>query len=243
MITSEQVGGDGAVGLVTIARSEKANALDAQHWWDLAGAVTDLDTRGLRAIVIAGQGRTFCAGGDLDETDYDSLLKGCEATVNAITEAAAPVIAHVNGPAIGAGLQLAVACDLRVASPTARFSIPAASISKPAHPTLIRRIVAHVGVGAARAMLLGGDALDLDRARALGLVDRLGDLDAAIEWATAIAGYAPLVVEYFKRELIVADEAGTSRYEAFMQVLLASDDFAEAGRAHGEKRAPRFVGR
>lgn len=240
MITYELSSG---VAEVTIDRAARANALDAAHWEELASAVARADSDDARVVLLTGAGRNFCAGGDLSEPDYPRLLAGVGASMDAIAGVRAPVVAYVNGPAIGAGLQVVVACDLRVASETARFAIPAAAISKPAHPTLIQRIAAHAGTGAARAMLLGGEALSVERAHGLGLVDRIGTLAESREWARSIAGYAPLVVEFFKRELTVLAEDATPRYEAFLERLLASDDYAEALRAHDEGRPPSFSGR
>ena len=231
------------VTLVTMARPERANALDAQHWSDLAAAVRAGTDRGARAMVITGEGRTFCAGGDLNETNYAALLAACDETLDAITSAPSPVIAYVNGPAIGAGMQLAITCDLRVAEPSARFAFPAAAISRPVQPTVIQRLAAVAGVGAARAFLLGGEQIDGERAHQIGLVDRLGELAVAVDWAHAISEYAPLVMEFLKQELLVADATAQQRYEEFLDRLLASKDYAEAALAHQEKRPPRFIGR
>jgi enoyl-CoA hydratase len=243
MIERERAKDGGAVQVITIARPDRANALDAEHWAELAVAFNNANAEGARAIVLTGRGRSFCAGGDLREPDYDRLLKACDECMTAITDSPAPVIVHVNGPAIGAGLQLAITCDLRVADPSAWFAIPAAAISRPVQPAVIRRMAALAGVGGAAAMLLGGDSLSAERAHQLGLVNRLGDLDAAVDWACGIAGYAPLPLRFFKQELLGADVDDQARYREFLARLLASRDFAEAGRASAEKRPPVFEGR
>jgi enoyl-CoA hydratase len=245
VITQERHPQDERVRVVTIVRPERANALDAAHWTELADALNEANGDGARAIVLTGAGRSFCAGGDLHEPDYDALLKSCEDCMTALTSSPAPVIAYVNGPAIGAGLQLAVTCDLRVASPAAKFAIPAAAISRLVHPGVIRRMSALAGVGAATALLIGGETVTADRAYQLGLVDRIGEVDAALDWAGEIAGYAPLSLQFFKQELVaVAGKAdGRGRYEESLQRLVASDDYAEAHRAHLEKRPPQFNGR
>jgi enoyl-CoA hydratase len=243
MIEREWHDDDGRVQVITIIRPDRANALDAEHWAELAVAFNEANTEGARAIVLAGRGRSFCAGGDLHEPDYNRLLKSCDDCMTAITSSPAPVIAHVNGPAVGAGLQLAITCDLRVADSSAWFAIPAAAISRPVQPGVIRRMAALAGVGGATAMLLGGDSLTADRAHQLGLVDRLGDLDATLDWACGIAGYAPLPLRFFKQELLGADVDDQERYSEFLARLLSSRDFAEAGRAGAEKRPPVFEGR
>jgi enoyl-CoA hydratase len=243
VIRHERRGEAGQVSLLTLDRPERRNALDTPHWKALADAVRKAGQQGARAIAITGAGSSFCAGGDLNEPDYRALAEASDDCLEAITSVPVPVIAHVNGPAVGAGLILAVTCDLRVAEPTARFAIPAAAISRPVHPAVIRMLVAHAGIGASRAMLLGGEWLEADRAYQLGLVNRLGDLSQALGWGNAIADYAPLLVEYFKEELLVADEQDSPSFHQLVKKVLDSEDYAEAALANQEKRPPRFVGR
>ncbi len=212
MIRQEKVGDGGQVWLLTLDRQDRRNALDVEHWVLLAAAVEKAAGQGARAIVLTGAGSAFCAGADLNDITIEDMAEQVEGTFSAVRDTPIPVIAHVNGPAIGAGTQLAVSCDLRVVGPKGRFRIPAAQISLPVHPGTIRRLVALAGMGAARAILLGGDWVGAERAYTLGLADRMGDLNDAIGWASEISGYAPLVLRYFKDQLQLANPSDLQRY-------------------------------
>lgn len=232
----------GRVALVNLNRPERANALDAAHWQDLAKTIRCAPDDGARAIVLSGSGNNFCAGGDLNEPDYDSLVEHCQGTMDAIAASPAPVVAFVNGPAIGAGCQLAISCDLRVGGNTARFAFPAASISLGAHPTFIQQMIASAGYPLAKALLLGGEAIEIDQALKSTLVHRAGTHLDAVSWGEQIASYAPIVLDYFKKELAVSAPGGDARFAGFLAKLLASDDYAEAQRARVDNRSPNFMG-
>jgi enoyl-CoA hydratase len=243
MIRREARGDGGRVQLVTIDRPERRNALGVKGWSDLADAILAAREEEARVIVVTGAGSAFSAGADLNESNYVALAEQCERSLVAISSAPMPVIACVNGPAIAAGLQLAVACDLRVAGPTAKFGIPAAAISRPVNPALVHRIAERAGLGAATAMFIGGEVLDVETAHRLGLVERLGDLEDALGWADTIAGYAPLLLENFKTELAGVLDVDQPRFRSFVDTVVASDDYSEALLAHREKRKPRYTGR
>jgi enoyl-CoA hydratase len=249
----------GLVGLATIDRPERRNALNAGLCDDLRARLEA--STSLRAVVITGSGSAFCSGADLvtrfeggDDTAQpaaDTLRPAFEKLMNAVVAFPAPVIAAVNGPALGAGMQLAVACDFRVAAPTATFGIPAARLGLVLSPANIQRLALLVGQAAARDLLMTGRTLDRDEAAAIGLVHRAADdaLAAALAWAAEIADLAPLTVAGHKRALnLVAgaaaiDEAAADEIRALEAAALASADLQEGLAAFGEKRAPRFEGR
>ncbi|MBY8858650.1 enoyl-CoA hydratase/isomerase family protein [Nocardia sp. CA2R105] len=242
MIRHERLQG-GLVSQIVVDRQERRNALDPEHWSALTSAIAEAREQGARAVVLTGAGSTFCAGGDLNSDPAETGAR-LEDAFEAIRRSPVPVLAHLNGPAIGAGAQLAVTCDLRVMSPAADLRVPAAAISLPVSPGTIRRIVALAGVGAARAMLIGGDVLNADRAFALGLADRVGELAVAVEWAGRIAGYAPLLVAYFKEQLQVEDLPGDAcEFEATIGWVRQTEDYADSVAARRERRRPVFVGR
>ncbi|MEU2007129.1 enoyl-CoA hydratase-related protein [Rhodococcus sp. NPDC019627] len=242
MIRHEQIA-HGAVSLITLDRPERRNALDAAHWSQLASLVTEAADGGARVVVITGEGSCFCAGGDLDESAIEDMAELLEKAFTVIREVPVPVIAYINGPAVGGGAQLAVSCDLRVAGPKARFRVPAAALSLPVNPGTIDRIVALAGTGAARAMLIGGDWISAERAHALGLVERVGELDDALNWASEVAGFAPLLLSYFKERLQVGNPTDRGEYSGFLRSVLESEDHAESVNARAENRAPRYIGR
>lgn len=231
----------GDVAVITLDRQERRNALDVEHCDGLREAVTKAAADGARALVVTGSGTSFCSGADFGQVYGDGFRDALYAALHAITDLPVPVVAAVNGPAIGAGTQLAIACDLRVAAPTAAFAVPTARIGLAVDPWTVRRLAQLAGGGAARALLLGCATVDADHALSRGLVDRLGSLDDALGWAEEIATLAPLTLSYSKRTL---DGAGTEdELRAAFDACWASEDIGEGQRARAEKRAPRFEGR
>jgi enoyl-CoA hydratase/carnithine racemase len=244
------------VGVATIDRPERRNALNAELCTQLL-AHLDAD-RDLRAVVVTGAGdKAFCAGADLvvrteDASEAgggDTFRPAFERLLDAIVDYPAPVLAAVNGPAIGAGMQLAVACDLRVAAFGASFSIPAGRLGVFLSPANVQRLATLVGQGAARDLLLTARTLDTDEAAAVGLVQRRvpNALDAALELAAEVAELAPLTVQGHKRALnLVAggvDTTALDEMRALEERAFASRDLREGLAAFSEKRPPRFEGR
>jgi enoyl-CoA hydratase/carnithine racemase len=246
----------GKVGVATIDRTERRNALDAQHCDDLRAALEA--HRDLLAVVVTGAGSAFCAGADLGVRFADGGGRGAdtfrpafERLLDAIVEFPAPVIAAIHGPAIGAGMQLAVACDIRVAGPDARLAIPGGRLGILLSPTNIARLATLVGQGAARDFLLAGRSVDAREAAVVGLVQRLADdpVAAAGDLAREIASLAPLTVRGHKRALnLVAaaaalGPAARAEIDALEAGAFASHDLEEGMAAFAEKRPPRFEGR
>jgi enoyl-CoA hydratase len=247
---------DGRVGVATIDRTERRNALDSEHCDQLRSALDE--HRDLLAVVVTGAGTAFCAGADLGTRFSDGGGRGAdtfrpafELVLDTVVDYPAPVIAAIHGPAIGAGMQLAVACDIRVAGPDARLAIPGGRLGILLSPTNITRLGVLVGQGAARDFLLTGRSVDAQEAVGVGLVQRLADdpLHAARELAQEIAGLAPLTVRGHKRALnLVAAAAGVgagarAEIEALERAAFASNDLEEGMAAFAEKRPPRFEGR
>jgi enoyl-CoA hydratase len=244
------------VGVATIDRPERRNALNAEVCVQLLEHL-DAD-QDLRAVVITGAGdQAFSAGADLvvraedasEPGGGDTFRPAFERVLAAIVDYPAPVLAAINGAAIGAGLQLAVACDVRIAVPTATFSIPAARLGVFLSPANVHRLAALVGQGAARDLLLTARTLDVDEAVAVGLVQRRSydALAASVELAVEIAQLAPLTVQGHKRALNLVlggvDPAGEDEMRALEARAFGSRDLQEGLAAFTEKRNPRFEGR
>lgn len=229
--------------VLTLNRPAKRNALSLE----LCTRITDAVTRGsgeARAIVVTGAGSSFCAGADLDEVYGEAFLEALQGMVGSISAAPVPVIAAVNGPAIGGGTQLALACDLRVATASARFAIPTARNGLAVDPWTIRRLSEIVGGGHARGILLAAESMDLAAALAAGLVQREGTLADAVALAHDQARLAPLSLAYAKRVLNHPELADTDAgLQAHFLACFASEDAAEADDARSQGRPPVFRGR
>ncbi|MFM9377557.1 enoyl-CoA hydratase [Gordonia sp. VNK21] len=231
---------------IELAREEKRNALDHQMVADLTRAFTEAVDGGARVIVLTGRGSVFCAGADLSGPVYDpKFLESLVALNQLIESLPVPVIAALNGSALGAGLQLAIAADLRVMAPDALAGIPAAKIGVAVDEWTIRRLVSLVGTGTARGILIGCDPLTADRAHTLGFANRIGDLADAQHWAAAIAALAPLTLQHYKLVLNGDGARDTPPAEriAAMEAAWTSEDVQEARQARAEKRTPVFTGR
>ena len=174
MIGVERVGD---VTTIELQRPERRNALNSELVDSLREAVETAAAEDVRVIVITGQGTVFCAGADLSGDVFAADFPDKAIALNmAIDAAPMPVIAALNGPAIGAGVQLAMVCDLRVVSPEAYFQFPIAKYGLALDNWSIRRLASRVGHGRARAMLLAAERLDAQTALMTGMANRLGTL-------------------------------------------------------------------
>ena len=234
----------GAVALLTIDRHERRNALDTEHCLALHEAVTKAADEA-RVVVITGAGSAFCAGADLSDAYTPGFRLALRALLELLGDVPVPVIAAVNGPALGAGTQLAIAADLRIVAPAARFGIPAGRLGLAVDHWTVRRLVHLVGGGTARLVLLAGEEVDAEEALLRGLAERAGDLDEALRWAGGIAELAPLTLRAHKLALTRAggEEPDDSDVVAAVRAAWESADFAEGLAAFGERRPPRFEGR
>ena len=235
----------GPVALLTIDRVERRNALDHQALEQLLEAHGRTETA--RVVVLTGAGGHFCAGADLsgvEDAGFTDLLRDMLATIR---DDPRPHVAAVDGAALGAGTQLAVACDLRVATPAARFGVPAAKLGLMIDHWSIQRLALLAGAGPARAMLLGAEAVTGEEAAALGFVQRVGDLDDALGWADDIAALAPLTLAGAKLALnrleMPVGRGDDADVLGAWDRAWGSDDLREGIAAFRERRRPVFRGR
>ena len=241
-----------AVVVLELQREERRNALNLELCQGIHQAVDTAIDDGARAIVITGQGSAFCSGADLGGV-YASVgappaseasggfLEALYGMLHHLAEVPVPIVAAVNGPAIGAGTQLAIACDLRVADPTARFAVPTAKNGMAVDAWTIRTLADLAGSGRARRLMLAAETLDQPEALACGLADRAGSVADAMAWAGEIATLAPLTLAHNKR--ILNDTSDAAAVEESFAAVWASSDVREAALARAEKRPPVFEGR
>lgn len=235
----------GAVTLITIDRSERRNAVNAEMCEQLTTGIRDALAAEARAIVLTGAGGHFCAGADLSGVEDDHFRIALYTALRALFDAPVATIAAVQGAALGAGTQLAVACDLRVATPDARFGIPAAKLGLMVDHWTVRRLTAVAGEAPARAMLLAAEELDGEAAVRLGFAQRPGGLDDALTWAAAIAQLAPLTIAGHKLALNrqQPEPAPDAEVEEAVRRAWGSEDVVEGMTAFRERRPPEFEGR
>lgn len=234
-----------AVMTIELQRPQRRNALNSQLAEELREAVLKAGAENFRAIVLTGHGTAFCAGADLTgdafAADYPDRLIALNKAIDA---APMPVIGAINGPAIGAGLQLAMVCDLRVVAPDAFFQFPTSKYGLALDNWSIRRLSTLVGHGRARAMLLTAEKLTAEVALQTGMANRIGTLADAQAWAAEIAGLAPLAIQHAKRVLNDdgAYEDQWPTHKELFDKAWSSRDVIEAQIARVEKRPPRFQG-
>lgn len=185
------------VAWLTIDRPEKRNAMTSPMWATLHRHLDAVDEApDLAAVVLRGAGGSFCAGADLDELrdpgHVDGLRDLAERTVLRLRDVAPPTFAAIDGPCFGAGCSLALACDVRICSPTSQFGIPALRNGLAYEPVFVQRLVHVVRSGPAGLLLYGGERWTAAEALAHGLVDRCSaDVPEAVERVLAGLRCAP----------------------------------------------------
>jgi enoyl-CoA hydratase/carnithine racemase len=245
------------VARLTIHNPERRGALDQGLLDGLAEHARSLTAR---CLVVRGSGTTFSAGydiGDLEEGAFEEAAERLvahpfHAAMEALEAYPYPVLAQINGHAIGGGLELALTCDLRVAADSARFAMPPAKLGLIYSHTGLRKFVDACGVAGAAELFFTAAPVDAERALALGLVNRVVAADAleeeALALATEIAAGAPLSLAGNKRvlralrERPLAPEVERELIE-LRESCFRSQDFREGIRAFAEKRPPRWQGR
>ncbi len=246
----------GRVAVITIRRPEARNAINVEVAHGIEDAIDKLEgDEGVWAGVLAGEGKVFCAGADLKVVAAGGMAdlftdRGGFAGIAARTRAK-PLIAAVDGPALAGGCEVALACDLIVASTQAAFGLPEVKRSLVAAGGGLFRLPRLLPRNVALEIILTGDPIDADRAYALGLVNRLvepGQAEtAAAALAQRISENAPLAVQESRRTVLAIEDADqeTARQQSLAALarVMQTEDFAEGPRAFVEKRAPQWTGR
>ena len=254
----------GATLILSLNRPDSGNAISREVAQALGEHLRDcaVDTT-VRTLVLTGAGtRYFCTGGDVkayasleSPAELDRVFSLMREVCDSIERLACPVIAAINGFAVGGGAELALACDLRIAEASAQIGFPQSRLGIMPGWDGTERLLRTVGRAGAARLLFSGKRVNAAEAHELGLVDEMtpdgAALARALELATTFAEVAPLSLGAIKHALREAGSAGTDQAaqeartrarEAFAR-LWFTEDHKEAERAFGEKRAPRFIGR
>ena len=253
MSGSVEVEQHGAIAIVTLRNEKKKNALDPPMLDALCATLARIPGEGARAVVLTGAGDVFSSGYDIS-----ALPSGAAPTANPLGPALAaiaggplPVVAALNGAAIGGGCELAATCDLRVAHDDVTLMMPPVRLGLVYAPTGLGRFVALCGLSRTRELFLTAKPVPALRARDWGLVDHVVARDevlpTALTLATEMAKGAPLAIAGTRRSLELllptVDAAAMAELAQLMQAAWMSEDAAEARAAFREKRKPEFKGR
>ena len=248
---------DGPLAVITINRPEKHNAISLATLDDLHGAVdVAVMDDSVRVIAITGAGgKAFAAGSDLSEVVDRALKKALEPIVQGLAEklerTPKPTIAAIDGICMGGGLEVALGCDLRVATPQSRFATPEGKLGIIPGGGATARLPRIVGRGWGMEMMLMGEPIDANRALQMGLVTRLVESDELLNevarMAQHLASFAPFVPRTMKAMVhfgMEASLAGALMFEKYAQgALVQTEDKAEGIAAFLEKRTPEFKGK
>ncbi len=249
----------GPARIITINRAESLNALNKKTLLELERAITEAEHQtALRCIVLTGCGdKAFIAGADISEmkgltpAEAEEFSRIGHRVMDRIEDCRVPVIAAVNGFALGGGLEIALACDFIYASPNAQLGLPEASLGLIPGFGGTTRLARRVGVALAREMIFTGKRLKAEEALRVGLVNQVTPenevVDAAVKVAEAIAKNGPYAVSLAKRLLMENQDANHATANLSEQhgfgLIFSTKDHAEGISAFLDKRKPNFEGR
>jgi enoyl-CoA hydratase/carnithine racemase len=251
-----EVSADAGVGLCRLNRPEARNALSPELMEALASAVERLDSEPeVRCIVIAGSDQAFAAGADVGALAgrefHEAVFHPTAAFWRRLAECRTPLVAAVSGWALGGGCELALVCDLIVASETAEFGQPEITLGIIPGGGGTQRLARVVGKQRAMDLVLTGRRFGAREAEELGIVNTVAGkrdwLEAALELARRIASRPPLAARLAKQAVLAAEEtamsAGLAQERRLYELAMATEDRVEGMRAFLEKRRPEFEGR
>lgn len=249
---------DGGIATLTVNRPDKLNALNAATMAELGTAIDEVTGRDdISGLIVTGAGRAFVAGADISELAKETAISARALAIEGqrifrrFETSHKPVIAAVNGFALGGGCELALACHIRIASEQAKFGQPEVKLGICPGYGGTQRLARLVGKGRALQLLLTGETIDAAEAFRIGLVNRVVAADAllgsAAEMLRQIIANGPLAVaaciEAVNLGLDVSLEAGLALEASHFGLLAATDDMREGTKAFLEKRQAEFRGK
>lgn len=247
---------EGFVATITVARPQKANAFDIDMLKELSAACDEVEANaGIRVAILTGEGKAFSAGGDIrawagmEANEFGhAWVRFGHRVFERLATLRMPLIAAVNGHALGGGLELAAAADIRIAERHVKIGLPEAGLGMVPGWSGTQRLVKRFGAQAVRRMLIGGEVLTADEAQTLGIVDQVVEtgtvLEAAQSYAARIVARGPAATEISKLMIAVANgEDNGAAVEALGSILVAkTGDLKEGVAAFTGKRPAEFKG-
>ena len=258
MVTATALTRDGAVAWIRLEGADQLNAIGSPTYTSLVRQLDEIERDAtIRALVIHGEGRAFCAGADIaemsgfaDAAQFEAFISGLANALDRLGASRLPVIAAIHGLALGGGLELALACDIRVATPGSRLGLPEAKLGVLPGAGGTQRLPRLVPPGVVAELLMLGNFLDAERAYQLGLVNRLAAEDALLADVAALAAElaagAPRMHAAAKE--LLASTATTNLADGIVAerrattALFASADGREGFAAFQARRRPNFTG-
>ena len=247
---------EGAIATITVARPEKLNAFDIDMLKALSAACDEIEANAaVRAAILTGEGKAFSAGGDIrawagmEPNEFGhAWVRFGHRVFERLATLRMPLIAAVNGHALGGGLELAAAADIRIAEEQVKIGLPEAGLGMVPGWSGTQRLVKRFGAQAVRRMLIGGEVLTAAEAETLGIVDRVVETGTAVTaakaYAVRIAARGPAATEVSKLMIAVANgEDNGAAVEALGSILVAkTGDLREGVAAFTQKRPAEFKG-
>jgi enoyl-CoA hydratase len=231
------------VATLTIDRQDRRNALNLEAVELLDERLDEVLAAEARVLVLQGAGGHFCAGADLKELEDLHFTTRLRTMLDRLAELPIPVLAAVEGSCMGLGMQLALACDVRVVAADAKLAVPVARLGLMVDHWTLRRLSAALGWGAARQLVLFADVISGDDAYRLGFAQFQGGPPEAAALAARVTKLAPLALSGSKLGLnLLEDHAPVGEYQAAFERAWASADLAEGRAAFNEGRPPTFSG-
>lgn len=250
---------DGAVGWLVFNNPERRNAVSLEMWQAIARVLADFEADpGVRAIVLTGAGdKAFASGADISQFEKQRAdAEGVQryeqisgAAMQRLKELDKPTLAMIRGYCLGGGLNIATACDLRIAADDARFGIPAARMGLGYRAEAMHALVGLVGPAYAREIMITARQFSAAEALQMGLVHKvvaLAELETTVrQYCEMIAANAPLTLRAAKRAIreVTKGQYDDAACRAWVKECFDSEDYAEGRRAFMEKRKPVFKGR
>ena len=245
------------IGIITINRPEVRNAINPETWEEIRKGVKNLNTKKeIGAIIITGSGeKAFAAGSDISQIKERDLLDGLKAAsqlvLSDLEETEKPIIAAVNGFALGGGCELTLACDIRIASKTAKFGQPEVNLAIIPGAGGTQRLANLIGIGRAKELILTGDIIDADEAYRIGLVNHVVEpselMNKSKEIARKIISKGPMAIRLAKITLNAGNhygiKAGMIVERLAQSCLMTTHDKNEGTSAFLEKRRAEFKNR